>query len=44
MDWGNAILTGLVATAVTTALMYLGKAMGMPMDMPDARSDVRRPG
>ncbi|MDP9470262.1 MAG: hypothetical protein M3Q71_06280 [Chloroflexota bacterium] len=34
MDWGNAILAGLVATAVMTALMYLGKAMGMPMDMP----------
>ncbi len=34
MDWGNAILAGLVATAVMTVLMYLGKAMGMPMDMP----------
>lgn len=34
MDWGNAILAGLVATAVMTAVMYLGKAMGMPMDMP----------
>lgn len=34
MDWGSAILAGLVATAVMTALMYLGKAMGMPMDMP----------
>ncbi len=34
MDWGNAILAGLVATAVMTVLMYLGKTMGMPMDMP----------
>ncbi len=34
MDWGNAILAGLVAAAVMTVLMYLRKTMGMPMDMP----------
>jgi hypothetical protein len=34
MDWGSAIVAGLAATAVMTALMYMGKAMGMPMDMP----------
>jgi uncharacterized membrane protein YagU involved in acid resistance len=34
MDWGNAVLAGIIATAVMTALMYLGKAMGMAMDMP----------
>ncbi len=34
IDWGNAVVAGLVATAVMTALMYMGKAMGMRMDMP----------
>ncbi|MBW3633520.1 MAG: hypothetical protein KY456_10900 [Chloroflexi bacterium] len=34
MDWGSALVAGVVATAVMTILMYLGKAMGMPMDMP----------
>lgn len=34
MDWGSAILAGAIATAVMTALMYLGKAMGMALDMP----------
>ncbi len=34
MDWGSAIWAGIIATAVMTVLMYLGKAMGMPMDMP----------
>jgi len=34
VDWGDAVLAGLLATAVMTVLMYLGKAMGMPMDMP----------
>ncbi len=33
MDWGSAIWAGIIATAVMTVLMYLGKAMGMPMDM-----------
>jgi hypothetical protein len=33
MDWGSAIVAGVVATAVMTILMYLGKIMGMPMDM-----------
>ena len=32
--WGNAIIAGLAGTAVMTALMYMAKAMGMPMDMP----------
>lgn len=34
MDWGSAILAGVVATAAMTVLMYMGKAMGMPVDMP----------
>jgi uncharacterized membrane protein YagU involved in acid resistance len=34
MDWGNIILAGVVATAVMTVLMYVGRAMGMQMDMP----------
>ncbi len=34
IDWGSAVVAGLVATAVMTALMYMGKAMGMRMDMP----------
>lgn len=34
IDWGSIILAGLVATAVMTVLMYMGKAMGMKMDMP----------
>lgn len=34
MDWGSAIIAGIIATAVMTVLMYMGKAMGMPMDMP----------
>ncbi len=32
--WGNAIIAGLAGTAVMTVLMYMAKAMGMPMDMP----------
>jgi hypothetical protein len=32
--WGNAVIAGIVATAVMTVLMYMAKAMGMPMDMP----------
>jgi hypothetical protein len=34
MDIGSAIVAGLVATAVMTGLMYVGRSMGMPMDMP----------
>jgi hypothetical protein len=34
MDWGSAILAGVVATAAMTVLMYMGKATGMPMDIP----------
>lgn len=34
MDWSGALLAGAVATAVMTILMYVGKAMGMPMDLP----------
>lgn len=34
MDWGRAILAGGVATTAMTILMCMGKAMGMPMDMP----------
>jgi hypothetical protein len=32
--WGNAIIAGLAGTAVMTVLMYMAKAMGMPMDIP----------
>lgn len=32
--FGFAALAGIAGTVVMTALMYLGKAMGMPMDMP----------
>ena len=32
--WGNAVIAGIVATAAMTALMYMAKAMGIPMDMP----------
>ncbi len=32
--WGNAIIAGLAGTAGMTVLMYMAKAMGMPMDMP----------
>ena len=32
--WGNAIIAGLAGTAVMTVLMYMAKAMGIPMDMP----------
>jgi Family of unknown function (DUF6789) len=32
--WGNAIIAGLAGTAAMTILMYMAKAMGMPMDMP----------
>jgi uncharacterized membrane protein YagU involved in acid resistance len=34
MDWGSAILAGMVGMTAMTILMYMGKAMGMPMDMP----------
>ncbi len=34
MGWGSAIVASVVETAVMTVLMYLGNAMGMPMDMP----------
>ncbi len=34
MNWGSAIIAGLVATIVMSILMYMGKAMGMKMDMP----------
>jgi len=34
MDWSSAVLAGVVATVVMTALMNLGKVMGMSMDMP----------
>lgn len=34
VGWGNAIWAGLVATVVMTVLMYMGRAMGMKMDMP----------
>lgn len=33
IDWGSAIWAGIIATAGMTVLMYMGKAMGMPMDM-----------
>ncbi len=33
MDWGNAILMGLVATTAMTALTDVGKAIGIPMDV-----------
>jgi len=32
--WGNAIIAGVAGTSVMTVLMYMAKAMGMPMDMP----------
>jgi len=32
--WGSIVVAGLLATAVMTLLMYMGKAMGMKMDMP----------
>ncbi len=32
--WGNAIIAGLAGTAAMTVLMYMAKAMGVPMDMP----------
>ena len=34
MDWGSAIWAGILGTIVMSVLMYMGKAMGMPMDMP----------
>jgi len=34
MNWSSAILAGLVATLVMTILMYMGKTMGMKVDMP----------
>jgi hypothetical protein len=34
MDWGNIVLAGVVATVVMTVLMYAGRMMGMPMDIP----------
>ncbi len=34
IDWVNAMWAGLIATAVMTILMYVARAMGMPMDMP----------
>lgn len=33
-ELGTAILAGLAATAVMTAVLYMGYAMGMRMDMP----------
>jgi hypothetical protein len=32
--WGNAIIAGLTGTVAMTVLMYMAKAMGIPMDMP----------
>lgn len=34
MDWNTVIWAGVLATAVMTVVMYLGKAAGMQMDMP----------
>ena len=34
MDWGTVIWAGVLATAVMTVVMYMGKAAGMSMDMP----------
>lgn len=34
MDWGSAIFAGIIGTVAMTVLMYMGKAIGMPMDMP----------
>ncbi len=34
MDFGSAVLAGIVATVVMTAIMYMAKSMGMDMDMP----------
>jgi len=33
-ELGNAVAAGLAATAVMTAMLYMGFAMGMRMDMP----------
>jgi hypothetical protein len=33
-ELGNAVVAGLAATAVMTAMLYMGFAMGMKMDMP----------
>lgn len=34
MNWNSAVIAGLIATIVMTILMYIGKAMGIRMDMP----------
>ncbi len=34
MDWDLVIWAGVLATAVMTVVIYLGKAAGMQMDMP----------
>lgn len=34
INWVSAIVARLIATAVMTLLMYIGRAMGMRMDMP----------
>ncbi len=34
MDWNTVMWAGVLATAVMTVVMYLGKAAGMQMDMP----------
>jgi hypothetical protein len=33
MNWDMVIWAGVLATAVMTVVMYLGKAAGMQMDM-----------
>ncbi len=33
-ELGNAVAAGLAATSVMTAMLYMGFAMGMKMDMP----------
>jgi uncharacterized membrane protein YagU involved in acid resistance len=34
MDWGSIVFAGVLATAVMTVLMYVGRTLGMQMDMP----------
>jgi hypothetical protein len=34
MEWDMVVLAGIVATAVMTVVMYMGKAIGMEIDMP----------
>ncbi|MGD9711387.1 MAG: hypothetical protein AB7V46_04885 [Thermomicrobiales bacterium] len=34
MEWDNVLIAGIVATAVMTVAMYIGKSAGMQLDMP----------